>query len=82
MLGSAGMYLNSCGAGNDKTNAKTIGTKDSITKDTISAKSLESKVEPTYKLYKKGDEQYETLRKGFNKRNQQASRCDCCMHKY
>ncbi len=68
LLSGAAIYLNSCGSGNNKSGINKIITKDSIVKDTISAKLVQSEVEPTFKLYKKGDEQYDILRKGFNKR--------------
>jgi hypothetical protein len=69
LLCGAGLYLNSCGSPNNKTNTqKELSTKDSTIKDTIPAKPIESNVEPAYELYKKGDAQYEALRAGFNKK--------------
>jgi len=68
LLGTAGIYLNSCGVGNNKSNKETKVTTDSIPKDTTPIKPPVKIVEPTFKLYKKGDVQYDVLRKGFNKR--------------
>lgn len=68
LLGSAGIYLNSCGAGNNGANTKNTGTKDSAKSDALPSKTIDANIEPTYKLYKKSDAQYEVLRAGFNKR--------------
>lgn len=68
LLGTAGMYLNSCGVGNNKSNKAAEVTKDSIPKDTTPITPPVKIIEPTFKLYKKGDAQYDVLRKGFNKR--------------
>ncbi|MEO6837940.1 MAG: FAD-binding oxidoreductase [Ginsengibacter sp.] len=68
LLGSAGLYLNSCGLGNNKSPKIVEVRKDPILKDTVTAKVPQKIIAPTFELYKKGDAQYEVLRKGFNKR--------------
>ena len=62
------MYLNACGVGNDKSKEETKVTTDSVPKDTAAINPPAKIIEPTFKLYKKGDTQYDVLRKGFNKR--------------
>ena len=68
LLGGAGLYLNSCGLKNNKSTVIAETKKDSILRDSIPVKVPEKIIEPTFKLYKKGDVQYDILRKGFNKR--------------
>ncbi len=68
LLGGAAMYLNSCGVGNNKSNKETKVTTDSTPKDTTYIKPSAKIVVPTFKLYKKGDAQYDVVRKGFNTR--------------
>ncbi|HEY5462751.1 MAG TPA: FAD-binding oxidoreductase [Hanamia sp.] len=68
LMSGAGIYLNSCGLGNNNSVATTEVKKDSVKKDSIVTKPPEKIIEPTFKLYKKGDAQYDILRKGFNKR--------------
>lgn len=68
LLSGAGFYLNSCRSGTNNAIAKKNIPKDSLLKDSLSAKPIEPIKEPTFKLYKKGDTPYEVLRKGFNKR--------------
>jgi len=68
LLSGAGLYLNSCGLGNNKSTTIEGAKKDSILKDSIPVKTPEKISEPTFKLYKKSDTQYDILRKGFNKR--------------
>ena len=68
LLGSAGIYLNSCGVGNNKTNKAADVATGSIPKDTTSIKPPVKIIEPTFKLFKNGDAPYDVLRKGFNKR--------------
>lgn len=67
LLGGAAVYLNSCGRGNNKP-ATIEAKKDTLLKDSGLAKVPDKIIEPTFKLYKKGDTEYEILRKGFNKR--------------
>ena len=67
LMSAVEIYLSSCQTGT--TNIQKDQTvKDSATKDTTSGKITEPNTEPTYLLYKKGDPQYDILRKGFNKR--------------
>jgi hypothetical protein len=68
LLGGAGLYLSSCGAGNNKSSKITEAKKDSVINDTPKIKAPEKIITPAFKLYKKGDAQYDILRKGFNKR--------------
>lgn len=68
LLTGAGLYLNSCGVGNNKSNKTADVKADSLPKDTTPIKPPPKIIEPTFKLYKKGDAQYDILRKGFNKR--------------
>lgn len=68
LLSGAAVYFNACQSGNNKVEPASVKAKDSLVKDSISAKPIEPAAEPTFNLYKKGDEQYEVLRKGFNKR--------------
>jgi hypothetical protein len=68
LLSSAAVYFSACQSGNNKVAPAVVKPTDSLVKDSIPAKPLESSAEPTFNLYKKGDAQYEVLRKGFNKR--------------
>ena len=68
LFSSAAVYVNSCGLGNNKAEKIPRAEKDTILKDLIAQNLSTKTITPTYKLYKKGDEEYETLRKGFNKR--------------
>lgn len=54
--------------GNNKSSPIAATKKDSILKDSIPAITPQKIIQPTFKLYKKGDAQYDILRKGFNKR--------------
>lgn len=67
-MSGAGLYLSSCGLGNNKSTLVKQEKKNSIIKDSTLANTPERIIEPTFKLYKKGDTQYDILRKGFNKR--------------
>ena len=68
LLGGAGIYINACGLGNDKSSTKKMVSKDSVFKDSLPQQPIAASIQPTYKLFKNGDPQYEVLRKGFNKR--------------
>ena len=68
LLGSAAVYLNSCGMGNNKTEEIVTVEKDTILPDSIAQNLLAKSTQSTFKLYKKGDAKYNLLRKGFNKR--------------
>jgi hypothetical protein len=68
LFSSAAVYVNSCGLGNNKAEKIPGATKDTILKDPIAQDAGTKTIAPTFKLYKKGDEGYDTLRKGFNKR--------------
>jgi hypothetical protein len=68
LFSSAAVYFNSCGVGNNKSEKIAEAEKDRIHKDSIPQNPDTKKISPTFKLYKKGDEGYDTLRKGFNKR--------------
>jgi hypothetical protein len=68
LFSSAAVYFGSCGIGNNKQQKIASTEKDSIPKDSIPQKPVEKIIQPTFKLYKKGDAEYDTLRKGFNKR--------------
>jgi FAD/FMN-containing dehydrogenase len=72
LMSSAALYLNSCGANGDKkiTNKDSVKTVAKI--DTIAPEQIQAQpITPTFKLYKKGDSEYDILRKGFNKRIEQ-----------
>ncbi len=68
LLSSAAVYFNSCGVGNNKPSQNQEAKKDSLIKDSLPPKPVEKIINPDFKLYKKGDAEYELLRKGFNKR--------------
>jgi hypothetical protein len=68
LLGSAAVYLTSCGMGNNKTEKIVTAEKDTILPDSIPQNPATKLTRPTFKLYKKGDGKYDLLRKGFNKR--------------
>ena len=71
LMSSAAIYLNSCGGNSEKKIVKTNVEKEVVKVDTLASNAIEYKLTPTFKLYKKGDAEYESLRKGFNKRIQQ-----------
>jgi FAD binding domain-containing protein/berberine-like enzyme len=68
LLSSAGVYFDSCGMGNKKQQKIAKEESGTIPKDSILKKPVEKIIQPTFELYKKGDAEYDILRKGFNKR--------------
>lgn len=65
----AAVYFGSCETGSNKQQKFVSAKKDTILKpDSVPQKQVDKIIQPTFKLYKKGDEEYDTLRKGFNKR--------------
>ncbi|MGN6532567.1 MAG: FAD-binding oxidoreductase [Ginsengibacter sp.] len=64
---SVAVYFNSCGPGNKKPIRNAEAKKDTL-HDTLSQKTTERITEINFKLYKKGDAEYDVLRKGFNRR--------------
>ena len=70
LMSGAAFYLSSCGV-NDKKTVKTKLEEKVVKADTLASNTIEQTIAPTFKLYRKGDAEYEILRKGFNKRIQQ-----------
>ena len=68
LFGGAAVYLSSCGMGNNKTEKIIAVEKDTVLPDSIPPNAVKKTIQPTFKLYKKGDPKYDLLRKGFNKR--------------
>ncbi len=68
LYSSVAIYFGSCGMGNSKSEKNIAAERDTILKNSISKNPVEKIVQPTFKLYKKDDDEYDVLRKGFNKR--------------
>jgi hypothetical protein len=64
----AAVYFSACGVGNNKSDKIAELKKDTLLSDSLPTKSAEKIIKADFKLYKKGDAEYEVLRKGFNKR--------------
>ncbi|MEO6819253.1 MAG: FAD-binding oxidoreductase [Ginsengibacter sp.] len=71
LMSGAALYLAGCGVNSDKKVLKTDLKREALKTDSILPNTIQQTIAPTFILYKKGDAEYEILRRGYNKRIQQ-----------